>query len=228
MKFGTESSRDLLVPASISTCAHSHPISLSPSLSNFVSCSSCPKCGYQADLPENLVVFQCPVEDCRYESCRHCGQAAHVPLRCEEVAKQNREDEGRLKVEEAMANAKIRTCPQCKASFVKSDGCNKMTCRCGAYVCYICRQKIRDYSHFCQAPHCNHKKCGKCVLHSNAEEDDLRAMKEAGLTAADTFRKTLQEKQGEDVQIDVDKIMTMGVAKLPRVAQVRARRVNPW
>jgi TRIAD3 protein (E3 ubiquitin-protein ligase RNF216) len=42
---------------------------------------SCPKCGFQADVPPEQKVFQCPVAECRYESCRDCGEAAHIPLR---------------------------------------------------------------------------------------------------------------------------------------------------
>eukprot|EP00934_Nitzschia_sp_Nitz4_P000596 Nitzschia sp. Nitz4//scaffold22_size323478//199860//202015//NITZ4_000555-RA/size323478-snap-gene-0.516-mRNA-1//1//CDS//3329543079//596//frame0 len=175
---------------------------------------TCPKCGFQADLPENLVVFQCPMDDCRYESCRKCGKAAHVPLRCEEVAKQKREDDGRLKVEEAISEAKIRRCPQCKASFVKSDGCNKMTCRCGTKICYICRARLsaqNPYSHFCQRPHCDHQNCGNCKLYSNAEEDDERAMREAGVSAAENYRQEIKEQGGEtDINIDVDSILTKG------------------
>ena len=94
-------------------------------------------------------------------------------------------------------------------------------------MCYICRQELKGqnpYGHFCQIPHCNHKTCQNCVLFSNAEEDDKRAMREAGLGAAETYRQELQEKgaSGPEVHIDVDRIMTTGVvaaavaATLPR------------
>lgn len=41
--------------------------------------SSCPGCGFQAALPETQRIFQCP--DCMLESCRDCGEPAHIPLR---------------------------------------------------------------------------------------------------------------------------------------------------
>jgi hypothetical protein len=68
-----------------------------------------------------------------------------------------------------------------------------MTCTCGANICYICRNDItvEKYKHFCQTPHCTHEKCGKCLLYTNAVEDDRKAMLEAGV-------KTMQENNGID------------------------------
>jgi E3 ubiquitin-protein ligase RNF216 len=171
---------------------------LAISKAGIASVHACPKCGYKCDVPDTQNVFSCPVASCMYESCRLCGEASHIPLRCDEVVKDRVETAGRTTVEEAITAAKIRECPSCKKSFIKSDGCNKIRCGCGAFICYICRKQIKDYSHFCQTPHCDHSSCKGCVLYTKAEEDDLRAMREAGLHAA---------KQHKEAKIDVDKII---------------------
>ncbi|GBN06395.1 E3 ubiquitin-protein ligase RNF14 [Araneus ventricosus] len=45
-----------------------------------------------------------------------------------------------------------KTCPHCKASIEKIDGCNKMTCfKCGTYFCWVCEAKLKPsdpYEHF--------------------------------------------------------------------------------
>ena len=83
----------------------------------------------------------------------------------------------------AMTEAVMRSCPGCQTKIVKSDGCNKMVCpvtRCKTKFCYVCRQKIDGYEHFCRTPHCQHKNCGKCVLFTNDKELDRIARREAG------------------------------------------------
>lgn len=42
----------------------------------------------------------------------------------------------------------FRQCWKCDRSFIKETGCNKMTCTCGGIMCYICRNPVKDYSHF--------------------------------------------------------------------------------
>jgi hypothetical protein len=57
-----------------------------------------------------------------------------------------------------------------------------MTCPgCKTLSCYLCRQEIANYKHFCQKFNCRHDSCGKCVLFTNSEQDDKRARREAGL-----------------------------------------------
>ena len=130
-----------------------------------------------------------------------------------------------MTVEEAISEAKIRKCYKCHKPFVKSDGCNKITCGCGAKQCYVCRAAIKDYTHFCQKFECKHQSCGKCPLYSNAEQDDARAMREAGLKAAQDVRVHNEKEANMKVDIDVDSILKMPAKKpAPRKKPPPARR----
>ena len=98
-------------------------------------------------LPEQNKLFACQNPDCGKESCRLCKEFSHIPLRCEEVEK-DAEVRKRTYIEKKMTEAMIRNCWKCQKPFVKADGCNKMTCDCGASMCYVCRQPVEDYKHF--------------------------------------------------------------------------------
>lgn len=168
-------------------------------ISNLKGLSKCPECDFQAIVPDEEKVFNCV--QCGFESCRSCGEEAHIPFKCSEVEKKN-ETSARLSVEEAMTKARVRFCPKgCKQPFFKVEGCNKMTCpTCKTFICYICRAEIPKslgYGHFCQKPHCNHSSCKKCVLYSNSEQDDLQAAKEAGLNAIKELQNDGGKKNGE-------------------------------
>jgi E3 ubiquitin-protein ligase RNF216 len=91
--------------------------------------SICSKCGFRAYVPATQMLFECPIKDCMFVSCKKCGKEPHIPLRCNEVVQQKRQDEGRLKIEEALSEAKMRTCPKCKQKFIKDSGCNKVSAR---------------------------------------------------------------------------------------------------
>lgn len=181
--------------------------------------STCSKCGFQAQLPETELIFRCPVSTCGFESCRHCGDEPHIPLKCSEVESKDA-TKGRLRVEEAITNAKIRTSPKCSNKFVKESGCNKMTCSCRTRICYICRAVIQDYTHFCQAPHCDHSSCGKCRLYSNAEEDDKLAMRDAGIKAAEAVRG--ESLLSASTEVNVEDILQAGVTTTARQQQPAA------
>jgi len=174
-----------------------------------MSLEKCPFCDFAVvmDLsPEENKIFVCQNEECGKESCRLCKEENHIPLKCCEVERK-KQTSYRVMVEESMSEALIRVCEKCKARgiasrFVKSDGCNKMTCpKCKSFVCYQCNELIDrsvGYGHFCQHPRePNQKtcsKCTKCNLWSGSEaafqkEEDRRVAR-AGMQASDEYRKS--------------------------------------
>lgn len=157
----------------------------------------CPSCDFAAILPGEEKVFKCQNPSCAKETCRYCKEewSEHFGLKCNEVEKSAQKDV-RLSYEEKMTMAKIRKCPKCGCEFTKSDGCNKMTCRCGTTMCYICRKPSINYSHFCQHPRDPGKACTKCTscsLWSDPSEDDNRAVKELEKEALEAKRKFEEE-----------------------------------
>jgi hypothetical protein len=146
---------------------------------------TCPKCTYQAILAEGVSIFSCP--ECQHKSCASCGEVPHESKSCEEAKKAEKEKEdANARVADAMTSALVRECPNdaCNVRFFKtsSNECNKMTCSsCKTRSCYLCRQKITGYDHFCQTPHCDHTSCGKCLIYTNSVDDDKKARKDAGL-----------------------------------------------
>lgn len=75
---------------------------------------------------------------------RLCKELNHIPLKCNE----KKTESARLYLEEKMTEALIRKCYRCNRMFFKEEGCNKMTCVCGAQMCYICDKPVTDYKHF--------------------------------------------------------------------------------
>ncbi|KAH8884788.1 hypothetical protein GQ53DRAFT_730094 [Thozetella sp. PMI_491] len=134
--------------------------------------------------------FTCGNPDCRRPSCLNCNKAwidVHVCHESELVAL-------RTQVEQAMSMAIKRVCPRCNTSFVKTAGCNKLTCPCGYKMCYVCRKDIGGdgdgpdvgYRHFCDhfrptgdPTPCT--QCSKCNLweSENTEEVLQQAKEEA-------------------------------------------------
>merc|ERR1712029_285880 len=118
--------------------------------------------------PEENKIFNCQNPDCNKVSCRLCHEISHIPQRCEEIEK-DEDVRRRTYVENKMSEALMRKCLRCKKPSVLIDGCNKVTCQCGAMMCYICRQPIEGYNHF------ENRRGGptagrKCPLWSNTNE----------------------------------------------------------
>ncbi|KAL4866479.1 hypothetical protein BDV12DRAFT_133469 [Aspergillus spectabilis] len=82
--------------------------------------------------------FTCANLNCRRTSCITCQKPWRDPHVCHEPLLLDL----RTTVEAARTAAVKRTCPRCGLSFVKSSGCNKLTCTCGYSMCYLCRKAL--------------------------------------------------------------------------------------
>ncbi|RKF79445.1 E3 ubiquitin-protein ligase [Golovinomyces cichoracearum] len=153
--------------------------------------------------------FYCQNKLCKRSSCRYCLKEWSDIHVCHESSMQDL----RTQVELAMSLAIKRTCPRCNMSFVKSSGCNKLTCVCGYQMCYICRKNIgigEGYRHFCEHFRPNGGKscteCTKCDLY-RCEDDEIvlrKAKQEAEqlwmkreeslLSCDENFRKVLEAR----------------------------------
>lgn len=125
---------------------------------------SCPFCDFKVIMPNRYDrVFLCQNPACMKDSCRLCKEVNHIPRSCKEVLAEKQKDV-RTTLENRMAEAMIRECVKCKKRFILETGCNKMTCACGAIMCYLCKKPIEGYDHFTQHPD---REPHKCPLWSN-------------------------------------------------------------
>ncbi|XP_045072199.1 E3 ubiquitin-protein ligase RNF216 [Coregonus clupeaformis] len=179
----------------------------------------CPSCNFPALLDKGVSLFSCPNPRCRKESCRKCRVQwkEHAGKSCDQVMER---DEIRMRVafEERMTAARVRKCVKCGTGLVKSEGCNRMWCRCGGYMCYLCREPISGYNHFCQharspgAP-CRH--CRKCSLWTDPTQDDERIIQEIQKEGEKELNKKNAETSGKRLGPPPEPVV---VAKRPRAA----------
>ena len=128
-------------------------------------------------------VLVCRNKECGRSSCRLCQLDAHVPLRCDEVER-DEQVKLRTRIEDKMTDALLRQCWRCKAKFFKEDGCNHMTCSCGAEMCYVCRARLRKHEwrrHFTNEQAAVNR--GQCPLYFDTKAVDRAAVQSAGRRA---------------------------------------------
>ena len=137
--------------------------------------------------------FTCANPSCKRVSCMICQKQWRDPHVCHEPLLLDL----RTTVEAARTAAVKRTCPRCGLSFVKSSGCNKLTCICGYSMCYLCRKGLgpplvrgvadrpydddddeetpEGYKHFCEHfrinPGSRCTECNKCDLYQSVDEE---------------------------------------------------------
>lgn len=101
-------------------------------------------------------------------------------------------------VEEAMTDAFVRKCNNCKKSFLKEDGCNKMTCSCGNQQCYVCSENIASYSHFGDEP-------GSCPMYGDMRDLLQEEVAKAEETAVKQLLDARIDLKDEDVRVNSNK-----------------------
>ncbi|KAM9784643.1 uncharacterized protein rnf216 [Syngnathus typhle] len=178
----------------------------------------CPFCNFPALLDKDMSLFSCPNPRCRKESCRKCHVQwkQHAGKTCEQVLEKD-EIRMRVLIEERMTAARVRKCIKCGTGLVKSEGCNRMSCRCGGFMCYLCREAITGYSHFCQharspgAP-CRH--CRKCSLWTDPTLDDERNIQEIQKEGEVELNKKFADPSGKRVGPPLEAVQE---TKRPRV-----------
>ena len=86
----------------------------------------------------------CP--GCAYFFCRLCEQPAHAPCTCRE-ASQWRTDKNSLQnaATRRLLMRDYKRCPGCSVYLQRTEGCNHMTCKCGAQWCYMCKGDWKDH-----------------------------------------------------------------------------------
>lgn len=143
---------------------------------DIVGLETCPFCEYATIPAEEDKIFQCQNIDCKKVSCRKCRHESHLPLRCNEI-EYDEDVRMRTTIEDKMSEAMLRfKCARCQKPIIKEDGCNKITCPCGQFSCYVCKKAISSYGHFDQ---------GRCQLWQNAEVSRAEILRQADKAKAD-------------------------------------------
>jgi len=94
---------------------------------------SCAYCGHGvASAEADAVLRQCGL--CLMHTCTQCLGLAHPGQVCSMVFLR---EAGRTPAT-VLSEAKMQTCPGCAVPSVKAEGCNHMTCLCGAHWCWLC------------------------------------------------------------------------------------------
>ncbi|XP_056359391.1 E3 ubiquitin-protein ligase RNF216 [Oenanthe melanoleuca] len=196
----------------------------------------CPFCNFPALLDSDVKRFSCPNPRCRKETCRKCQGLwkEHMNLTCEQLAEKD-DIKYRTSIEEKMTAARIRKCHKCGTGLIKSEGCNRMSCRCGAQMCYLCRVPINGYDHFCQhprSPGAPCQDCAKCSLWTDPTEDDEKIIHEIQKEAEEEQRKKNGENSfkriGPPVEKPVEKMQRIEVIPRPVPQNFHAPRMPPY
>ena len=162
---------------------------------------ACPFCPYQTVMEDPVDrVLICMNPECGKHSCRLCKEPSHIPKRCGELPQV---EGARKKIEEQLSLAMLRQCWQCKKMFYKEEGCNSMTCPCGAMMCYLCKEQINSKDHFYYNGQGGHPTAERrCPLWSDNKELHKQEVTAAAVKAREEL--ALSSSLSKVLKVDVE------------------------
>jgi len=114
------------------------------------SCCPTPGCDYVFFITESDTSpdFKCPT--CKKRYCLSCKVEWHVGTTCEAYQQWSIENgQSDDLFGQFVAGSKFKQCPTCKRWVEKVDGCDAISCNCGANFCYRCG-KLHDGHNPCE------------------------------------------------------------------------------
>jgi hypothetical protein len=91
---------------------------------------------YRSKSSTEPLVLHCPA--CLLAMCSSCNEEAHEGMSCAD-RKLYKDPAAQERLNEEWAKQQgVKKCPSCKVWIEKIDGCDHMTCNCGAHICWKC------------------------------------------------------------------------------------------
>ncbi|KAF8227976.1 hypothetical protein L208DRAFT_1453476 [Tricholoma matsutake] len=87
--------------------------------------------------PDCIQIYRCNV-DTALKLCSACHEEAHDGMTCAERKLHNDPTEQDRLNETWAAASGVKKCPSCDVWIEKIEGCNHMSCKCGAHICWKC------------------------------------------------------------------------------------------
>ncbi|KAF9055032.1 hypothetical protein BDZ89DRAFT_975209 [Hymenopellis radicata] len=98
---------------------------------------------YRATKSSRPSTLHCP--SCFSNLCSSCGETPHDGMSCTDARIRNDPGEQeRLSQRWLREQAGVKQCPRCSRFLEKTEGCNHMSCPCGAHLCWRCLGAFPD------------------------------------------------------------------------------------
>ncbi|KAF9237733.1 hypothetical protein BU15DRAFT_88587 [Melanogaster broomeanus] len=141
---------------------------------------------------EPAKALHCP--SCFAAVCNACNEDAHEGMTCQESrlhrdpAEQDRLNDAWI----ASQGGRVKKCPRCSVPIEKTEGCNHMTCRCGAHICWRCMGIFTGETIY---PHMNNAHGGVYDLAPVPEPVDIEEQRQLLRQAELRYAAQVEERQ---------------------------------